>query len=190
MRPSIKVALLFAGIWFVIKLSFFGLQVLQDPESVKFHVLLNILCLLLAVSIGTLIEKKKENRADSTALGDIKNAMTGGMVYTVVVAGCIYLYYSKIDPAYNERQIFVAEQSILKSLNNPKDLAEIKQQRPEFEVMTNDEIFQSLRKNPRSIFSAGSTMTLSLLGMLVLTTINAIIVTVIYRRVLFKERTL
>ena len=189
MRPSIKVALIFVAIWFAVKMAFFKFQLFQDEKGVKILVMWNILCLLLAISIGTLIEKRKENRADSSALGDIKGAMRGGMIYTVLVSTLIYFYYAKIDPAYNERQLAVAEAALSKSLNDPKQLAEIKKS-PENESKTKEEIYALGIKNQKAIFNAGSTMTMSLLGMLLLTTINAIVVTVAFRRILFKQRTL
>ncbi len=189
MRPSIKVALIFVAIWFTVKMAFFKFQLFQDEKGVKILVMWNILCLLLAISIGTLLEKRKENRAESSALGDIKGAMRGGMIYTVLVSTLIYFYYSKIDPSYNDRQLAVAEASIRTALDDPKQLAEIKKS-PENESRTKEEIYEKAVENQKAIYSAGSTMTISLLGMLLLTTINAIVVTVVFRRILFKQRTL
>lgn len=189
MRPSLKIAILFAAIWFLVKMVFFWFQLFQDEAGVKILVMWNILCLLMAISIGTLVEKRREDRSESSTLGDIKGAMAGGMVYTVIVAGLIYLYYAKIDPGYNERQIANAELAIKTTLDNPKQFAEIKA-RPEFHSKTKEEIFKQARDNQRAIFSPGSTMTLSLLGMLLLSTINSIVITIVFRRVLFKQRTL
>jgi hypothetical protein len=101
MRISLKIAVLFAGIWFLGKMTFFYAQILQNENEVKFQVMWNILCLLLAMTIGTLAEKRQEVRSESSALGDIKNTLGGGLIYTVIVSGLIYLYYAKIDPAYN-----------------------------------------------------------------------------------------
>lgn len=187
LRPSIAVALLFVGVWFIGKLIFFYTGSFQTESGVKVLVMWNMLCLLSGMSLGTYIEKRKEARAESTALNDIKNAMVGGVIYTAMVGVLLYTYYSKIDPGYNERQIVVAEQKIKEALEDKKEKAEILRIRPEYEAMTNEEIFAELRKNPRAMFNPGSTMTLALLAMLVLTTLNAILLTVIYRRILFKN---
>lgn len=189
MRVSLKIAILFAGIWFLGKMSFFYAQILQNENEVKFQVMWNILCLLLAMTIGTLAEKRREVRAESSALGDIKNTLGGGLIYTVIVSGLIYLYYAKIDPAYNARQLAVAEQQVNKMLDDPKQMKELRKS-PEMETLTRKEIFDKAIANQRAIFNPGSTMTISLLGMLLLSTINAIILTVVFRRVLFKQRTL
>ncbi|MNY26633.1 hypothetical protein D3C86_1604920 [compost metagenome] len=149
----------------------------------------NILCLLLAMTFGTIAEKRKENRLESSALGDIKNTLGGGLVYTVLVAGLIYLYYAKIDPSYNATQLAKAEQVVSQTLNDPEKLKELRQD-PEMEVLTKKEIYNKAMSNYHSMFNPASTMTISLLGMLVLSTVNAIILTVIFRRILFKQRTL
>ena len=98
MRPSIKIAFLFAVLWFAGRLIFFYTGSFQNESGVKFLVMWNILCLLMGMSIGTLIEKRREDRSQSTALADIKSILGSGLIYSVVVAGLIYLYYAKIDP--------------------------------------------------------------------------------------------
>lgn len=149
----------------------------------------NILCLLLAMTIGTLAEKRQEVRSESSALGDIKNTLGGGLVYTIIVSGLIYLYYAKINPGYNERQLAIAEQQVNKMLDDPKQMKELRKS-PEMESLTREEIFDKAIANQKAIFSPSSTMTISLLGMLLLSTINSIILTVVFRRILFKQRTL
>jgi hypothetical protein len=185
MRISIRIAILFAGIWFFGKMIFFYTQILQDESGVKFQVMWNILCLLTGMAVGTLLEKRKQNTNESSALGDIKQIMGSGLIYTILVSVMIYFYYGKIDPGYNERQIAIAQASVKKMLNNPAELAKIKKS-PEMESMTKEEILKKATDNQRAIFSPTSTMTISLLGMLLLSTINAIILTFIFRRVLFK----
>jgi hypothetical protein len=69
-------------------------------------------------------------------------------------------------------------------------MAKIKKNNPDLESLTREEIYEKAIANQKAMFSPGSTMTISLLGMLLLSTVNAIILTVIFRRVLFKQRTL
>lgn len=193
MRPSIKIALLFAGIWFLVRMCLFQFQLFQNESGVKILILWNLFCLLMAITIGTLVEKLKEKRegrgSEGSAFADIKEAMRGGMIYTVVVAGLIYLYYSKIDPAYNERQLARIGAKYQEEINDPKQLAIFKSD-PENASLTKEEILKKAMEGPKSFYNPGSTMILSLLGMLLLTTVNAIVVTVVFRRVLFKQGTL
>jgi hypothetical protein len=190
MRISLKISILFVIIWFIGKMSFFYLQLFQDEAGVKVQVMWNILCLLMGMTIGTWIEKRRESASENSALNDIKNTMGSGIVYTVLVSFLIYLYYAKIDPGYNERQLAIAEASVNKMLDDPKEMAKIKKNNPDLESLTREEIYEKAIANQKAMFSPGSTMTISLLGMLLLSTVNAIILTVIFRRVLFKQRTL
>lgn len=188
MRISLKVAILFVGIWFLGKLTFFWLGLFQGPDGVKFLIMWNILCLLLGMSLGTLFEIRKEDRSQSTALGDIKKAMAGGLIYSVLVSALLYTYYAKIDPEYNRHQIETMIQRDKEALNNPKMLAEIKQQ-PDYASLSVEEIIKKRKTGHLQVFNPGTTMTMAMLGLLVLTTINAIVLTIIFRRVLFRQGT-
>lgn len=188
MRISTKIALLFAGIWFLGKYCFFYFQALQTSEQYPIQVMWNILCLLLAMSIGSLIEKRRENTSEGTALGDIKSILRIGMIYTVIVSGLIYLYYAKIDPAYNEHQIAVIQESMKKMVDDPVQLEKFRSERPEFAASTKEEIIQKSSESIRNWYNPTSVMTISLLAMLMLSVLNSLILTVIYRRILFKSR--
>lgn len=180
-------ALLFAGIWFLGKYCFFYFQILQTPEQYPIQVMWNILCLLLAMSIGSLIEKRREIRSESSALGDIKSILKIGMIYTLIVSGLIYLYYAKIDPAYNETQIATIEESMKKMVDDPVQLKKFRADRPEFEASSKEEILSKSSSNIRNWYNPTSVMTISLLGMMMLSVINSLVLTIIYRRLLFRQ---
>lgn len=188
MRTSLKISILFTGIWFLGKFSFFYFQILQTNEQYPLQVMWNILCLLLAMSLGSWLEKRKEVRSESSALGDIKSILGIGMVYTVIVSGLIYLYYAKIDPAYNENQIAMIEESMQKLVNDPVEFKKFKAERPEYEALTKEEILKKSSESIRPWYQANTVMTISLLGMLMLSVINSLVLTVIYRKVLFRQR--
>lgn len=187
MRTSTKIALLFTGIWFLGKYCFFYFQILQTSEQYPIQVMWNILCLLMAMSIGSLIEKRREKVSESSALGDIKSTLKIGMIYTVIVGALIYLYYAKIDPAYNENQIAVIEQSMQKMVDDPVQLKKFRAERPEFEASSKEEIIKKSSANIRNWYNPTSVMTISLLAMLMLSVMNSLILTIIYRRILFRQ---
>lgn len=186
MKISFKIAILFVGIWFLGKMTFFYAQILQSESEVKFQVMWNILCLLLAMSIGTLAEKRRQANTDNSALADIKNTLGGGMIYTVLVSGLIYLYYAKLDPGYNQRQLAIAEMRVDEMLKDEGQMAELRKS-PDYESKTDEEIRELAIANQEAIYNPTSTMTISLLGMLLLSTINAIILTFVFRRILFRN---
>ena len=187
MRVSTKIALLFVAIWFSGKMLFFKFQLFQTPDEYLWQVFWNILCLLLAMALGSMLEKRKEDRSQSTALGDIKSILSGGLVYTILTATLLLTYYSKIDPGYNKHQVEVAEAKIKETLDDPKGLKEIRNSRPEFATMSKEELYNNLVQNPRSFFSYKTVFVMSLLGMLMLSMLNAIVLTIVYRRLIFRN---
>ena len=185
MRPTIQYAILFVIIWFLGKMTFFYTQTFQQAYEVKYLVLWNMLCLLLGITIGSYVQKKREANTETTALYDMKNSMAGGLIYSVLVGVLLYVYYAKIDPAYNERQLHTAEVQLKKALHDPVVLKKARQN-PELATMTTEEIYGKQMQGYRAFYSPGSTMTVSMLGMLLLSTLNSLVVTAVYRRIVFK----
>jgi len=184
MRITLKTGLTFAGIYILIKLMFFFTGALG--QNIVPSVLINILCILLAISVG-LYKQKKSEEEQGTLLQDIKNGMTAGVPYAILVSVFLYFYYDTIDPEYNQHQISEAEAKIEKSLNDPKTFAEIKSSNPDFEVMTKEQIYDLMVQSPRAVFKASTTMTISMLALLLLGTLNSIFVALVYRKVVFKQ---
>lgn len=150
-------------------------------------VLLNMLYLLLAICVGLYLHKKGETEFGN-ALLDIKNAMSAGLPYVIIVSVFLYFYYAKIDPGFNQHQIAEAYTAIEKKLEDPNSLQEIKESNEAFEVMSKEEILTQLKDNLERNYSPGFTMTVSLLGLLLLATVNSLFVTIIYRRLIFRHR--
>jgi hypothetical protein len=55
-----------------------------------------------------------------------------------------------------------------------------------FEVMTKEDIYKEMEKSTRSTISPFSITTISLLGMILLSTVYSLLVTVIFRKVLLR----
>lgn len=187
MKITVKVGLIVAALWILIKMVFFY-NSWNTRDILPILVMLNILGILLAVSIGLYLQKRKDRaeKTDSNALRDIKNAMTAGVPYTIIIGVFLYFYYEKIDPEYNQKQIAEAEVQILQSLDSPIGLREIQESNQKYEVMGKKEIYEEMRQGPQNLYNAKFTMTVSLLAMLLLTTVNSIIITIIYRRLIFR----
>lgn len=188
MRISIKVSFIFVAIWFAGKMIFFYGQIFQSPTEVKWLVMWNMLCLLLGMTIGTLLEKRKEVKEEGSALQDVKQTIASGMLYSVSVAILMYLYYGKIDPGYNANQVAVATEQVDKMLNDEKQMKALRKSNPELATMSNDEIRDKSIENQKVWYGAGMVTTISLLGMMMLSTLNAIVLTIVFRRVLSKVK--
>lgn len=185
MKITVKTGVICALIWIAFKLILFVTLTGEARYDVRPAVMGNILLLLLSITVGLYIQKRR-SKEETNALGDIKNAMGAGLVYTVIVSLFLFFYYQNIDPEFNQHQIAEHSVAFEKAVNDPETLKKIKESNAEFEVMTKEEIIAKNLDNMKATINPGSTMTLSLLGMLVLSTINSIFVTVVYRKVVFR----
>ncbi|MCT4562061.1 MAG: DUF4199 domain-containing protein [Crocinitomicaceae bacterium] len=183
MGEAVKIGLISAAIWVLGKTVMYFIDPLMPITSAIY---LNIFLLLGAIAFGLYRTMMRETE-ESNTLNDIKNGMKAGLSYSVVVGASIYLFYAVINPGYNEYQIAQMDESITEAVNNPEELAKIRKSNEAFEVKTKEEIIAELKKGPRSFFNAGSTFTLSILAMLLLSTLYSILVSLILRKVVFKK---
>lgn len=185
MRITVKIGLLFAALWIGLKLILFATVTGPARYDMTFAIMTNIFCLLMAITLGLYLQKRKETEY-TNALGDIKNAMSAGVPYTIIISIFLYFYYTKIDPEYNQHQRSEAAMQLEKLLDNPKDLQAMRESNAEFEVMSVDQIRESIVSNQEAMYSAQAVTTISLLGMLILATFNSIFVTIVFRKLVFR----
>jgi hypothetical protein len=185
MRIAVKTGIITAFCWITIKLVFHYSGLFS--ETIVPSVLLNILGMLVSIAIGLYLHKLRSTEETNTLL-DIKNAMTAGIPYAVIVSIFIYVYYSRINPEYYLHQIAENEIAIEKMVNDPVALAKFKSEQADAEVMTKEEIETKLKKSNRQGAAPGFTATLSMLALTVLATLYSLLVTIIYRRLIFARR--
>ena len=118
---------------------------------------------------------------------DMKNGMSAGVPYVMIVSIFIYFYYSKINPEYYAHQIAENEIAIEKMVNDPIALQKFKESQEDAEVMTKEQIEGKLKDSNKKGASAGFTATLSTLALLILATLYSLLITIIYRRIMFKR---
>jgi hypothetical protein len=183
MNNTVKIGVGFALSWCIIKYAYF----LYDPlADIKPMVMINILFMLSSIAVG-LYYHKRNDAEGSNALLDIKNAMKAGFPYTLVVCVFLYFYYAKINPEYNQRQLSDMKYEMKKVLDDPVKFEELKKSNEGFEVKTEEEIFAEMSKSSEAFYSARSITTISMLAMLILSILYSILVTVVYRRIVFRE---
>lgn len=186
MRITLKSGILFAFGWILIKLSLFGMG-MNSEDSLKPAILLNMLFLILAITVGLFLQKRKDSE-DGNALRDIKNGMTAGVPYAIIVSVFIYFYYSKIDPEYIQSKLADTEIELKKSMEDPIKFKTLKDSNPDFEVMTDKQIIKSVIKNSKGVYNAKSTAITSLLAMTLYATLNSIFITIILRKIVFRRK--
>lgn len=183
MRITIKTGIVFALLWIIIKIIFFYTGAFK--YNVVPSVFINILCLLLAITVGLYKKKLKDTESGNT-LRDIKNGMSAGITYSMIVSLFIFFYYSKIDPEFNKHQISKLEVSVKKILDNPQKFEELKNSNEALEVMTKEDIYNKKLEAGRGFYNPMSTMTISMLAMLLLTTMNSVLISLVLRKIIFR----
>jgi hypothetical protein len=113
--------------------------------------------------------------------------MSAGVPYVLMVSIFIYFFYAKINPEYYQHQIAENEIAIEKMVNDPIALEKFKSQQADAEVMTKQQIEKKLKQSNKQGASAGFTATLSTLALLILATLYSLLVTIIYRRIVFRS---
>lgn len=184
MKVTVLSGLGFALLWITSKMIFFWTGALG--YNIVPSVLLNMLFLLLAISVGLYLHKRRATE-QGNALQDIKNGLSAGLPYAVIVSIFIYFYYEKIDPEFNQHQISETYTAIQKKMEDPEQFREIKAANEDFEVMTKEEILKTTKENLERNYNASFAMTISMLAMLLLATMNSIFITIIYRKIVFRQ---
>jgi hypothetical protein len=185
MRPALASAILFAITWALLKMAFYYLDVFQDDIFVPG--LLNNLFLLTAIAVGLYYEKKREGFGAGSALSDIKHTMVAGAPYTLLVAVFMYFYYQDINPSFTEIRITERMDGYYNALQREPYVDSLKIQYPEYNVLTNDEIYQELKVATVSAYSPKVILTFSLLGLMILSLTYGIFLTVIFRKILLRD---
>jgi len=180
MKTPVLIGISTAIIWILIRYLAYALGFFTFGNP-KMFVFLNMFLLTSAVSIGLFIIKKNQQE-DTNLLLDIKTGMTAAMPHTVIVSCFLFLFYSYIQPEYNQHQI----EQTRKSLMDKTFLSELRKSNPALENKTDQELLNEGVNQTRQWTSPKFTMIVSLLALLMYSTFNSIIIALIYRGVVFK----
>ena len=179
MKLPLKVGFIAAAIWISIKLAAFYLSLsLDDLRPFAF---INMFILTAAIAIALYLAKRKET--ENNLLNDVKNGMLAGVPYAVIVSVFLYFYYEKIYPDFIERRL--NERSL--ELSNPQTIKKIQRSNPEMENKSFEEIKKEDMKKAKEYIKANTTMLLSMLSLLLYATFNSIVISVIFRRIVFRN---
>ena len=179
MRLPLKVGLLAAAIWISIKLSAFYLSFSLD--ELRPFVFINMFILTTAIVISLYLIKKEET--ESNLLNDVKNGMLAGVPYAVIVSIFLYFYYQKIYPAFNEGKM----NEISMKLSDPEIIKEIQRENPDMENKSVEEIKRDILAKTKMVYNPQFTMLVSMLSLLLYATLNSIVITLIFRRIVFRN---
>ena len=179
MNKGWLVASIFGGSWIALKLLAFALQ--WNLNEIQPFVLLNMALLTAAIALF-MYRKKRTESGESNILTDIKAGLTVGLPYTLLVSFFLFFYYRDIYPEFNLHKRAAYEHK----MDSPQEIAAIRKGNTALENKTDAEIVQMARKNTAMMYDPQFTLSVSLLALLVYSTLNSLLIAVIYRRVVFR----
>ena len=187
MKKTYLIGLIFGILWCGVK--FFSYLLNWDSwETLSTFAMLNMLFVTFSVIVALLIVNNKQD-LDRNLLMDVKSGMSSGLVYTLVVSFFIYMYYDKINPDFNKSHINKRKIELSKHFDiSSKNVEEFRGKNPEWKSLNKKELIEEDAKATAYLHSPKFTMVLSLSGLLLWTTLNSIVISLVFRRFLFRVR--
>ncbi|MEY4658661.1 MAG: DUF4199 domain-containing protein [Crocinitomicaceae bacterium] len=179
MNKAVKYGLFASLVWIAVKMGALALGI--SLYDIKYFGLLNMF--LLTFIITWSIYKHKQAQTESNLLIDIKNGMTAGVPYTVIVSVFLYFYYGQIFPEFRDKKM----NEVYERIDTPKELDAIRKNQPELENKSDLEIKQLAIKDWSNKLDPQFTMMISLLALLFYTTINSLLISLVFRRIIFRN---
>lgn len=184
MKPSVKVAFVCSLISIGITLGFFYSG--KSQMGYEMAAFINLFLLLASIALGVFLFKKSEGFVDKSFLEDIKKAMQGGIVFTILVSGFIYIYHSKIDTSIIDAKVNVRLEYLIKNVPNEAAYLELQKDDPAWKDQTYMDYLENQEDLARGILSPIILMTMNLIVGMLLTVFFSIFTTVILRKVVLR----
>lgn len=179
MNKAVKYGLITSVIWISVKMGALALHI--SLYDIKFFGLLNMFLLTFVITWS--IYQHKRFQTESNLLIDIKNGMLAGVPYTVIVSVFLYFYYGKIFPEFREKKM----NEVYLHIDSKKEIEAIRMNQPELENKSDQEIKKLVIKDWGNKLDPQFTMMISLLALLFYTTINSLLISIVFRRIIFRN---
>jgi hypothetical protein len=179
MNKSVKYGLIASLVWIAVKMGALALSI--SLYDIKYFGLLNMFLLTFVITWS--IYKNKRIQTESNLLVDIKNGMLAGVPYTAVVSVFLFFYYGQIFPEFREKKM----NEVYVRIDTKKELDAIRQNQPELENKSDVEIKQLAINDWKNKLDPQFTMMISLLALLFYTTMNSLLISLVFRRIVFRN---
>jgi hypothetical protein len=180
MKPAVKVGLIGATVFILIKLSCYFLEISLD-NIIPFG-LINMFLLLACISIAIFIEKIRGNQLNF--LDDVKTGMSAGIPYGIIVSVFLLIYYKNIYPEFSENKL----ESLKIEMQKSEYFDNYREKNEDLRNKSDEEIREQEIEKTKLFTDANSVFLMNLLATTLLATLNSIIVTIIMRRVIFRNQ--
>lgn len=184
MKTSVKTALGISFVWIILNLIVF-----LSGFSAQFFsigILLNIFLLLTAIALGLFLSKKEKGFVETVFLDDFKTAMQGGIIYTIIIAGFIYLYHEVIDPSIRNGLMEERTQALHETYPDEEAFKTLQESNPEWKDKNFDLFIEEQEDITKGIYSSFSVFIFHMMGMFIFSMFFAFFSTIIIRRVILR----
>lgn len=179
MRPTVRVALIFAACYIAFRLAIFSQNLQHDENWSIIVIFANMLFILLAVFFGLRAQRKIDRGTETIFLHDFKNVLQSGVVYALVIGIFTFAYYSWIDKEYLAQLIERGMQG-----QDGFDVAKMGEGYPQ--GFTNEEIIEKELAANQLLYSPSLISALTTLALFLLGTFYTIFLVILQRKVLSK----
>ncbi len=179
MNKSIKYGLIASLVWICVKMGALALSI--SLYDIKYFGLLNMFLLTFVITWS--IYKQKQVQTESNLLVDIKNGMMAGVPYTAVVSVFLFFYYGQIFPEFREKKM----NEVYVRIDTKQELDAIRKNQPELENKSDQEIRKLAISDWKNKLDPQFTMMISLLALLFYTTMNSLLISLVFRRIIFRN---
>lgn len=180
MKSPLSVALFCALTYVIIKLVVFNLG--KSVDLFVPLILVNILLILLAVIFGLRAFKKQQKTPEYNFAEDLKCTMRSASVYTIIISVFVFIYYSAIDKNFTEQIIERQFADV-----TPEDYEKIKKRDPDMTRGKNLDDYKKLKRDEMKLFTSPFiTMTMTLVGLMMIGFFYSLLVTIAWPKFLSK----
>ena len=185
MKPSIKVAVVCSFISIVITMTLHSLgKSLLAYETSSF---MNLFLLLASIAGGLFLYKKTEKFSKKSFIEDIKVALQGGLIFTLLISGFVYYYHTKINTSIIDEKVDDYIEVISENVPNEAVFLEMKKGDKTWKDKTYLDYIENQEDSARGFISAFSLSIMHTLVGLVLTIFFSIFTTIILRKVVLRD---
>lgn len=185
MKTSVKFGIFLSLVWISIIL----IAYLSGFSSEFFAIgiLMNIFCLLAAISAGLFMTRKEKNFEHSIFLDDFKSSLQAGLVYTIFVSGFIYLYHQKIDTSIRENLISQRISLLHETYPNQESFKKLQESDAKWADKNFDMYIEEQEDMTKDIYSSFSVFIFHMMGLFIFSMFFSFFSTIIIRKVVLRQ---
>ena len=172
-------------LWIILTLSAFLMGF--SKEFFDIGILLNVFILLSTIAVGIYLSRKEDGFIETPFIKDFKQAMQAGLIYTLLIAGFIYVYHEKIDPSIKNELVDARLERLHSDVPNEEVYIEKYGEDDVWKNKTYDDFIENQEDTTRSMISSKSVFIFHLMGLLLFTFFYSFFAVLILRKVVLRK---